>query len=67
MAGALALLCESDEGAAPAAEPRLQPSDLPEIVADASAGDWIVDRFAGNSTAGPVGLGQTWRDASRAG
>ena len=54
MAGALALLCESDEGAAPAAEPRSQPSDLPEIVADVSAGDWIVDRFAGNSTAGPA-------------
>ena len=26
---------------------------MPEIIPDESAGDWVVDRFAGNSTAGP--------------
>lgn len=26
---------------------------MPEIIPDDSAGDWVVDRFAGNSTAGP--------------
>jgi hypothetical protein len=28
--------------------------NLPEIVPDPSAGDWMVDRVAGNSTAGPL-------------
>jgi hypothetical protein len=30
-----------------------EPQNRPEVIADPSAGDWIVDRFAGNSTAGP--------------
>lgn len=37
-----------------AAQPAPEPKDLPEIVAEAAAADWVVDRFAGNSTAGPV-------------
>ncbi|MCY3020664.1 MAG: hypothetical protein NTW87_16725 [Planctomycetota bacterium] len=28
--------------------------DMPQIIADESAADWVVDRFAGNSTAGPT-------------
>jgi hypothetical protein len=37
-----------------AAEPGAAPNEnLPEIIPDDSAGDWVVDRFAGNSTAGP--------------
>lgn len=28
--------------------------EIPLLVRDESAGDWVVDRFAGNSTAGPV-------------
>ncbi len=36
------------------AEPAKEPQDLPEIIPDPSAGDWVVDRFAGNSTAGPA-------------
>lgn len=35
---------------------RGQPKDLPKQILDESAGDWLVDRFAGNSTAGPVFL-----------
>ena len=27
--------------------------DMPKMILDASAADWVVDRFAGNSTAGP--------------
>lgn len=34
-----------------AAEPKGE--DVPTIVSDAAAADWVVDRFAGNSTAGP--------------
>jgi hypothetical protein len=29
-------------------------ANQPDIIPDASAGDWLVDRFAGNSTAGPT-------------
>jgi hypothetical protein len=36
------------------AEPAPEPRDLPEIIPDDTAGAWRVDRFAGNSTAGPV-------------
>lgn len=35
-------------------EPGQAPQELPEVIADPSSGDWLVDRFAGNSTAGPV-------------
>lgn len=28
--------------------------DLPQVIADPTSGDWVVDRFAGNTTAGPV-------------
>jgi len=35
------------------AEPPME-ADLPTIVEDESADDWLVDRFAGNSTAGPL-------------
>jgi len=28
--------------------------DMPQIIPDESAGDWVVDRFAGNTTAGPT-------------
>ena len=31
-----------------------QPENMPTLIADESAADWLVDRFAGNSTAGPV-------------
>ncbi len=30
-----------------------EPEDMPRIIPDDSAADWVVDRFAGNSTAGP--------------
>jgi len=30
-----------------------QPEDMPKMILDGSAADWVVDRFAGNSTAGP--------------
>jgi len=30
-----------------------EPEDMPKIILDPTAGDWVVDRFAGNSTAGP--------------
>ncbi len=30
-----------------------EPNDVPMVVVDESAADWVVDRFAGNSTAGP--------------
>ncbi|HUT35324.1 MAG TPA: hypothetical protein VNE39_17690 [Planctomycetota bacterium] len=30
-----------------------QPEDMPKMILDDSAADWLVDRFAGNSTAGP--------------
>jgi hypothetical protein len=33
-----------------------QEKDMPRLIADESATDWVVDRFAGNSTAGPVFL-----------
>jgi hypothetical protein len=52
LVGALALLGGLGEQSARAAEP--EAADLPEIIAAASAGDWLVDRFAGNSTAGPT-------------
>jgi len=40
---------------APAADPPTnQADDIPLLVRDESAGDWVVDRFAGNSTAGPI-------------
>ncbi len=35
-------------------EPGQAPQELPQVIADPSSGDWLVDRFAGNSTAGPV-------------
>lgn len=38
-------------------------AELPEIVPDPSAGEWVVDRFAGNSTAGPVFLQGPAREA----
>ena len=54
MAEVLGVLGGLGGPAAGGAEPRPEPDDLPEIVADASAGEWRVDRFAGNSTAGPT-------------
>ena len=30
-----------------------QPEDMPRMILDDSAANWVVDRFAGNSTAGP--------------
>jgi len=40
-----------------------EPQDLPQIISDESAGDWVVDRFAGNSTAGPVFIQGPAREA----
>lgn len=37
--------------------------DPPEIIPDPSAGEWVVDRFAGNSTAGPLLLQGPAREA----
>jgi len=36
------------------AEPARDLSKLPLLVRDESSGDWVVDRFVGNTTAGPV-------------
>ena len=38
----------------PAGESPGDLEDMPQIILDPSAGDWVVDRFAGNSTAGPT-------------
>ncbi len=54
IAGIFAVLCTVGEPAAPAADSRTEPVNLPEIIADPSAGDWVVDRFAGHSMAGPT-------------
>ena len=43
LAGAAAVLLAADEPA----------GDIPMIVPDKGASSWVVDRFAGNSTAGP--------------
>jgi len=51
-AGLLALACGLAFPEARGAE--AEPQDMPAIIPDESAGDWIVDRFAGNSTAGPT-------------
>mgnify|MGYP000023539049 CR=1 FL=1 len=37
--------------------------DMPKIIPDPSASDWVVDRFAGNSTAGPEFLQGPAREA----
>lgn len=58
MAGAPAL-CPPPAGAAEAPEPQ----EMPAIIPDESAGDWVVDRFAGNSTAGPAFLQGPAREA----
>ena len=47
----LSLLAAACGCFATAGEP---PQDLPEIIPDPSSGNWVVDRFAGNSTAGPL-------------
>ncbi len=54
IAGVFIVLCTVGEPAAPAADSRAEPVNLPEIIADPSAGDWVVDRFAGHSMAGPT-------------
>lgn len=43
--------------------PAQQAEDMPKIILDDSAGDWLVDRFAGNSTAGPEFLQGPAREA----
>jgi len=45
------------------AEPPAEPDDMPLIIPDPSAGEWLVDRFAGNSTAGPTFLQGPAREA----
>lgn len=40
-----------------------EPQDMPRIILDESAADWLVDRFAGNSTAGPQFLQGPAREA----
>ena len=54
MAGALGMLLAGVLCASQEADPAKEPQDLPEIIPDPSSGDWAVDRFAGNSTAGPA-------------
>jgi hypothetical protein len=47
---------KSDAPARAESPPQGQPAtvgNMPEIIPDDSAADWVVDRFAGNSTAGP--------------
>lgn len=46
-----------------ASSSRAQSPDPPDIVPDDSAAQWVVDRFAGNSTAGPVFLQGPAREA----
>ena len=46
---------KADVPAKAASPPKGQPAageNMPEIIPDESADDWVVDRFAGNSTAG---------------
>ncbi len=54
IAGILTLLCAVGEPVVRAADSRAEPVALPEIIADPSAGDWVVDRFAGHRMAGPT-------------
>ena len=49
VAFALTLLCAVVASGTGRAAP---PDDVPELIRDEDAGDWVVDRFAGNSTAG---------------
>lgn len=52
----LALLaCSAARGA--------EPEDMPQIITDPSADQWVVDRFAGNSTAGPTFIQGSAREA----
>jgi len=46
-----------------AADPGPDHQDMPQIILDSSAGDWVVDRFAGNSTAGPTFIQGPAREA----
>jgi hypothetical protein len=46
-----------------ASRPSDTQEDVPTIVPDPSAGDWVVDRFAGNTSAGPVLLQGPAREA----
>jgi hypothetical protein len=57
------LLCSLALTAASGGEPApVSPADLPQIIPDPTAGDWVVDRFAGNSTAGPTVFGGPARE-----
>src|SRR5512139_1190658 len=49
---AAGLLAGSAGGGQAKAEPAPAPGGIPLLVPDESAGNWAVDRFAGNSTAG---------------
>lgn len=48
---ALAAMSVVLAGLAPAGDAQ---EDMPQIIPDESASDWVVDRFAGNSAAGPM-------------
>jgi hypothetical protein len=50
-AAAVMILCLS--GSALGGEKKAEPENLPSRILDESAANWFVDRFAGNSTAGP--------------
>ena len=52
--GTLGILCGASSESAAAAESAAEPESMPSIIPDPSSGDWVVDRFAGNSTAGPT-------------
>ena len=54
LAAVLAILLGPASGGPGAGLDGAEPADLPETIPDPSAGDWIVDRFAGNASAGPT-------------
>jgi len=58
-----ALVTGRDAPAPPATGPAGESADMPRIIPDPSAGDWVVDRFAGNSTAGGTLLQGPAREA----
>ena len=49
---AAGLMVGSTSGGEGKPEPAAVPVGIPLVVVDEAAGDWVVDRFAGNSTAG---------------
>ena len=52
LCGAVATIVTVLAATASADPPASQADDIPLLVRDKSAGDWVVDRFVGNSTAG---------------